>query len=119
MSIKQEDTVLVILAAMAFLIMIGVAATAHAATDPTEQIGRVSGTHCGEREVAERNLLEKYNETPRAMGLDAQGRLMELWASPDGGTWTLTVSDAHGKACLLGSGTLLEMVSPEPAGEDM
>lgn len=45
-----------------------------------------------------------YAEAPIARGLAAGGRLMEVFSSPDGNTWTLLLTTPDGTSCLMGEG---------------
>lgn len=48
-------------------------------------------------------LKREYREKPVAQGMNPNG-VVEVFASPDGNTWTLTITDVHGVTCALGSG---------------
>lgn len=58
---------------------------------------------CGERQMIADRLAEAYGEAPMAIGL-AGDRLVELFVSPQTGSWTLLVTTADGIACLAASG---------------
>ena len=65
--------------------------------------------HNLEDEVAElksivKQLLEKHAEKPVGMGIAANGGVVELFTSPDGGTWTLIMTMPNGKSVMLGAG---------------
>lgn len=62
-------------------------------------------------------LEAKYQEQPRVSALTSNGQLMIVTASQDGGFSVLLVSP-DGKACMVASGSALEVVEPEPAGVD-
>jgi hypothetical protein len=57
---------------------------------------------CGPRETIVASLA-KYAETPAAMGLTAQGTLLEVFAAPSG-SWSIIVTTAHGISCLVAAG---------------
>ncbi|MEE8270909.1 MAG: hypothetical protein V3R98_04135 [Alphaproteobacteria bacterium] len=72
---------------------------------------------CGERAAIMTHLENGYSEKPVAMGLDAQGRVLEVLAAPSG-TWTMLVSTPGGMTCLIASGIAwqeLELVINDPA----
>lgn len=72
---------------------------------------------CGERTAIVGHLKDVYGEDFVAMGLDAQGRVIEVLAAPNGGTWTMLVSTPGGLTCLVGSGVAWEdLKAPEPEG---
>jgi hypothetical protein len=63
-----------------------------------------AGANCAERSVVLNELAGKYHETRRAMGIAPDTVIMELFASADTGTWTLTVTTTDGTTCLVASG---------------
>ncbi len=74
---------------------------------------------CADRaEVLER-LAESYGETRRGVGLGANNAVMELFASSDTGSWTITMTRPDGKTCLIASGEAFETVPflPKVAGK--
>ena len=71
---------------------------------------------CGERTAIMSHLEDGYSEKPVAMGLDAQGRVLEVLAAPSG-TWTMLVSTPGGLTCLIASGVAWEELQTK-AGEE-
>lgn len=49
-------------------------------------------------------LGERFAEKPVAHGLSSSGRLMEIYARDDGGTWTLVVTTPEGNSCVVANG---------------
>ena len=75
-----------------------------------------SATQCDSRERMVALLAERYGETRRAIGLAGETAMMELFASDDTGTWTMTLMLADGRMCLMASGTNYEaLVEDLPA----
>lgn len=71
--------------------------------------------HCGHAETQEQmscaqlaelaaGLAEHYGEKPVAMGLQPNGQLLEIFASPDSGTWTALTTSPAGLACVVATG---------------
>ncbi|NNG03012.1 MAG: hypothetical protein HKM95_02795 [Inquilinus sp.] len=71
---------------------------------------------CGDRVAIMSHLEDGYSEKPVAMGLDAQGRVLEVLAAPSG-TWTMLVSTPGGLTCLIASGVAWEELQSK-AGVD-
>lgn len=71
-------------------------------------IAEPSRVPCGERTAIMSHLEDGYSEEPVAMGIDAQGRVLEVLAAPDGKTWTILVSSPGGLTCLIASGVAWE-----------
>ncbi|TMM51599.1 hypothetical protein [Sulfitobacter sabulilitoris] len=75
-----------------------------------------SPRNCGPREVVVTRLAEGYGETRQAIGLAANAALMEIFASTETGSWTITVTLPGGLTCLMASGQSYEALSePLPA----
>jgi len=64
-------------------------------------------------------LNDKYGETRQSIGLGGNNTLVELFASIETGTWTITVTTPAGKTCLMASGQAFEALKETKiAGED-
>lgn len=74
---------------------------------------------CAPRETVLEQLATRYGETRRAIGLAGSDRMMELFASDDTGSWTITVTLASGMTCLVASGVAYEPLADAlpPAGK--
>ena len=60
---------------------------------------------CAPRSEIVKYLSEEHSEVPVAHGLmNANDRLIELFASPGGKTWTLLASSPGGVSCVVTSG---------------
>ena len=53
-------------------------------------------------------LADAYGETRQSIGVGAQGRVIETFASIETGTWTITITMPDGQACLVASGQSFE-----------
>ena len=65
-------------------------------------------------------LAGSFGETPRSMGLSDAGMLLEVWASDETGTWSITFTRPDGTACLIAAGEMWEgnpppLVTGDPA----
>lgn len=65
-------------------------------------------SNCASRAHIVERLASKYGETRQSIGLGANNQAVELFASPDTGTWTIVVTNANGVSCLVASGTAWE-----------
>lgn len=69
---------------------------------------------CAPRDVQTETLTERYGEAPIAMGLAAQG-VVEMWANPSTGTWTVTITRPDGILCGIIAGLdYVPMDAPKP-----
>lgn len=58
---------------------------------------------CGPRNEAITMLTDRYSETRRAMALDPRG-IVEVFASDETGTWSVTLTLPDGRTCLIAAG---------------
>ena len=58
---------------------------------------------CGERNEILKRLEQKHEETPQALGLSADGGVLELLVSPEGG-WTILVTYPKRPTCVVAVG---------------
>lgn len=65
--------------------------------------------NCGKYADIAKALSEQYGEAPVERGFAAPD-LVEWWANPETGTWTIVMYSAHGNACILVAGDMREAV---------
>lgn len=76
----------------------------------TEASARNART-CGPRDNIVERLAEKYGETRQSIGLGANNDMIEVFASAQTGSWTITVTSATGVTCLVAAGQAFEQVA--------
>lgn len=77
-----------------------------------------SRQNCAPRAVVLERLASKYGETRQSIGMGSRGVVMELFASDETGTWTITVTTPDGLTCMIGAGNSYEeQNSEEPVGQ--
>jgi hypothetical protein len=81
--------------ALALSVVLG----ATAVTQPADAGQRI----CGERDQILAQLKQKHREEPRALGLSADGGVLEVLVSPGGG-WTILVTYPKRPTCVLAVG---------------
>ena len=64
---------------------------------------------CGTRDKIIAQLEKKYGETRRSLGLQQGRGVVEVYASEETGSWTILVTDARGKSCLMAAGEAFEI----------
>lgn len=80
------------------------------------EAGAETAGHCGTREAVVGRLATTYGETRRGIGLTSGNAMMEVFASDETGSWTITVTLPDGRTCLIASGHYFEAVTaPRPA----
>ena len=61
-------------------------------------------TNCGRRATVLEYLSTKYSEKPVAMGIAANGGLIEVLTSKEGSTFTIIVTMPEGETCMVAAG---------------
>lgn len=82
----------------AALLSLTACAPAHAAT-------------CATRQAVLDRLANSYGETVQSIGLGSNNGIVEMFASSETGTWTITVTLPNGMTCLVASGQAFEDIS--------
>ncbi|MCC9623926.1 hypothetical protein LPB41_19785 [Thalassospira sp. MA62] len=59
---------------------------------------------CGDRSKVIDKLSSKYSEEPVAVGVTANGGVIEVLKAPEGETWTILFTNPSGSSCLVASG---------------
>ncbi|MDF0602284.1 hypothetical protein P1J78_16205 [Psychromarinibacter sp. C21-152] len=74
--------------------------------------------NCAERQTVIDRLAEGYGESRQSIGIGANNSVVEVFASIETGTWTITVTMPDGTTCLVASGQAFERLDevPRPAG---
>jgi hypothetical protein len=75
--------------------------------------GFAQGTQCAPRDRLTAHLSETYGETRQGVGLAGPDTMMEVYASPETGTWTITMTLADGTMCMVASGQGYERLTEE------
>jgi len=74
-------------------------------------------SNCGQRATVLNYLSAKYSEKPIAMGIAANGGLIEVLTSKDGTTFTIIVTMPEGDTCMVAAGqgweNLTDAVRPQ------
>lgn len=67
--------------------------------------------NCAPRDAVVERLAEGYGESRQSMGLGANNAVIEVFASEETGTWTITVTTPNGLTCLVASGQSYETLA--------
>jgi hypothetical protein len=71
--------------------------------------GAADAAVCMEHKMLVSYLTERFDETPRALGLVASRNVMEVYVS-EKGTWTIVMTTTQGVACIVAAGDTWEDV---------
>lgn len=73
---------------------------------------------CADRETVIKTLTGQFHETAQARGIAEDGRMVEIYAAPDG-SWTIILTAPTGRSCIAASGHAYRAIPAEAHGEDM
>ena len=73
---------------------------------------------CAPHDALAERLGSRFAEAPVSKGLASSGKLMELFTSEDGDTWTLVLTEPEGVSCIVASGKYWFDVPPVPTGPE-
>lgn len=73
---------------------------------------------CAPRDMVVSQLTDRFGESRQAMGLNPNNTMMELYASAETGSWTITITGPNGTTCVVAIGQSFEAIAEElrPAG---
>lgn len=76
---------------------------------------------CAPRDAVVTRLADKYGETRRSIGLGTNNQMVEVFASDESGSWTITVTLPNGMTCLMATGQAYETMADllPTAGTDL
>jgi hypothetical protein len=74
----------------------------------TTDVAAQNSRNCGPREAIVTRLAEGYGETRQSMGIGVNNAVVEVFASAETGSWTITVTAPGGLTCLVASGQAFE-----------
>lgn len=69
--------------------------------------------NCGEKEQTRAKLHDDWKESVVFSGVDNRGVLLEVWANPDTGTFTVVLHTTVGIACLVAAGKDYVIMEPQ------
>lgn len=71
----------------------------------------IAAANCAPRDVVVERLAERYGESRQSVGLGSNNAVVEVFASSETGTWTITVTSVNGMTCLVASGQSFETLN--------
>jgi hypothetical protein len=78
--------------------------------------GGADAAFCASNDFVAADLKARFAETPVAVGLILDSKVMQVFAS-DIGTWSVVLTDTRGIACIVAAGTDWTTVTPPPEPE--
>lgn len=73
---------------------------------------------CASHEAVSKQLEQRYAEAPIAMGLANSGKLVQVFASADGVSWTVVLTEPDGTSCIAASGRYWQTMTEKVLGPE-
>ncbi|MEM8539268.1 MAG: hypothetical protein AAGF56_15570 [Pseudomonadota bacterium] len=70
-----------------------------------------AAANCAPRDVVIERLADRYGESRQSVGLGSNNAVVEVFASEETGTWTITVTSVNGLTCMVASGQSYETLT--------
>ncbi len=67
--------------------------------------------NCGTHDLVVERLASGYGESRQSIGMGSDGNVVEVFASEETGTWTITVTSPGGPTCLVASGASFQVLA--------
>lgn len=67
--------------------------------------------NCAAHEQVVQLLADRWGESRQSIALSSQGAVVEVFASEETGTWTITMTNPGGPTCLVASGQAYQEVA--------
>lgn len=67
---------------------------------------------CFKRDTLVSTLSTKYSEAPTGGGMQNQSQVIEVWTSPNSGSFTIFVTQANGVSCVVATGKHWQSMAP-------
>lgn len=74
--------------------------------------------NCGEHNLVVERLAAGYGESRQSIAMSSNNAVVEVFASIETGTWTITVTQAGGPTCLVASGAGYQFLNEELPNTD-
>jgi hypothetical protein len=67
-------------------------------------LAEAQGNNCAAHDVVVERLAEGYGESRQSIAIAANNAIVEVFASAETGTWTITITMPGGPTCLVAAG---------------
>ncbi len=82
------------------------------------QMAEANTRNCASHQAITARLADIYGERRQAMGLGGNNAVVEVYASDESGSWTITVTQPGGPTCLVAAGQNFRIESTPLPEED-
>ncbi|MEJ6399006.1 hypothetical protein [Yoonia sp. 208BN28-4] len=96
-----------------FLLSLGIGAMLLAT-----QSAYAQGRNCADHATVVARLAEGYGESRQAMGLTNANTILEVFASSETGSWTITITAPGGPTCLVSAGQGFQLLDESGSNDE-
>ncbi len=97
-------------------LLLGIATAVSITSANAQQAPQPPKLACAPHEVMTKHLSSKLTEAPTSLGLARDGKVVELFASEDGESWTMVVTAPEGMSCIVAAGKYWQPATVKPTG---
>ncbi|MGH1477958.1 MAG: hypothetical protein ACRBM6_04390 [Geminicoccales bacterium] len=81
-----------------------------------QQASDVRKLECASHDKVTNFLDSKHTETPVSLGLATDGKVLEVFSTEDGETWTVVMTAPEGVSCIVATGKYWQDLPTKPKG---
>jgi len=100
-------------------ILLGLATVTGVKSAHSQQAPPTQRLACTAHEKMTQFLGTKFTEAPTSLGLASDGKVLEVFASEDGESWTMVATAPEGISCIVASGKYWQQVPAKPKGPEV
>lgn len=67
--------------------------------------------NCAPHDAVVERLADRYNESRQVLAMNGSNLVMEVFASEESGTWTITLTQSSGLTCIVAAGENYQYVA--------
>ena len=82
------------------------------------QQAQAQGASCADHSAVVAHLAERYGESRQIIALGSDNVVVELFASDETGTWTITITRPGGPTCLAAAGSAYQYLNEDLPVDD-
>lgn len=101
---------------LALVAMLVMAATISTKSAFAQQAPDVRKLECTSHDKVTKHLDTKHTETPVSLGLATDGKVLEVFSTEDGETWTVVMTAPEGVSCIVATGKYWQDLPTKPKG---
>lgn len=99
--------------------ILGFAALSSTTPAQSQQVPQTQRLTCATYENMTKFLSAKFTEAPRSIGIASDGKVLQVFATEGGESWTMVATAPEGRSCIVASGKYWQEIPVEPKGPNI